>query len=162
MCTYPYSPELCGDLTQLSCICPVSGEGFFIGKVSGQGILFVQSLGAIIKRSLAAEEQLIVDNGYATSLSFIPSIFTRADRNLPPIAILCAGLPPTLWNVSALPGVVSSPECIQGRVLFVASPGRGTYTSRLGTPSHWASGFPLKFLLEASPPSFIMHTFSDG
>lgn len=63
MCTYPYSPQLYGHLTKLSCICPVSGEGIFIGKVSGQGILFVQSLGAIIKRSLAPGEQLIVDNG---------------------------------------------------------------------------------------------------
>ncbi len=72
MCTYPYSPQLRGDLTKPRCICPVSGEGFFISKVSGQGILFVQSLGAIIKRSLAAGEQLIVDNGYATSPSFMP------------------------------------------------------------------------------------------
>jgi len=41
-----------------------SGEGFFIGKVSGQGILFVQSLGAIIRRTLGQGEQLIVDNGH--------------------------------------------------------------------------------------------------
>jgi len=63
MCTYPYSLQSRGDLTKLSCICQVSGEGLFIGKVSGQGILFVQSLGAIIKRTLAPGEQLIVDNG---------------------------------------------------------------------------------------------------
>ena len=74
MCTYLYTSQLRGDLTKLSCICSVSGEGFFIGKVSGQGILFVQSLGAIIKRTLAAGEQLIVDNGCATSPSFIPEL----------------------------------------------------------------------------------------
>jgi len=72
MCTYPYSPQSRGDLTELSHIRPVSGEGFFIGKVSGQGILFVQSLGAIIKRTLGPGEQLIVDNGWVTSSSYIP------------------------------------------------------------------------------------------
>lgn len=72
MCMYPYASPSRGDLTKLSCIYPVSGEGFFIGKVSGQGILFVQSLGAIIRRSLAVGEQLIVDNGCVTSPSFIP------------------------------------------------------------------------------------------
>lgn len=47
----------------MSCIYQVSGEGLFIAKVTGQGIMFVQSLGAIIKRTLAPGEQLIVDNG---------------------------------------------------------------------------------------------------
>jgi uncharacterized protein (AIM24 family) len=42
----------------------VSGEGFFLARVQGQGILWVQSLGAIIRRDLAPGEQLIVDNGH--------------------------------------------------------------------------------------------------
>jgi len=41
-----------------------SGEGFFVSRVSGVGILFVTSLGAIIQRSLKEGEQWIVDNGH--------------------------------------------------------------------------------------------------
>ncbi|CAF1667307.1 unnamed protein product [Adineta ricciae] len=41
-----------------------SGEGFFVNRVSGVGILFVTSLGAIIQRNLRDGEQWIVDNGH--------------------------------------------------------------------------------------------------
>ncbi len=41
-----------------------SGEGFFVNRISGVGILFVTSLGAIIQRSLQQGEQWIVDNGH--------------------------------------------------------------------------------------------------
>jgi uncharacterized protein (AIM24 family) len=41
-----------------------SGEGFFIQRFTGRGVLFVTSLGAIIQRQLRQGEQLIVDNGH--------------------------------------------------------------------------------------------------
>ncbi|EFW14056.1 hypothetical protein D8B26_004045 [Coccidioides posadasii str. Silveira] len=41
-----------------------SGEGLFIYTVSGTGILFIQSFGAIIKKDLVAGEKYIVDNGH--------------------------------------------------------------------------------------------------
>jgi uncharacterized protein (AIM24 family) len=41
-----------------------SGEGFFVNRISGVGILFVTSLGAIVQRSLQHGEQWIVDNGH--------------------------------------------------------------------------------------------------
>lgn len=41
-----------------------SGEGIFVTEVTGQGILFVQSLGAIIKRELRQGEEWVVDNGH--------------------------------------------------------------------------------------------------
>ncbi|TGZ82186.1 DUF124-domain-containing protein [Ascodesmis nigricans] len=41
-----------------------SGEGLFVYKVSGQGILFVTSLGAIIQKNMAPGEQYIVDNDH--------------------------------------------------------------------------------------------------
>ena len=41
-----------------------SGEGFFVNRISGVGILFVTSLGAIVQRSLKQGEQWIVDNGH--------------------------------------------------------------------------------------------------
>jgi len=47
----------------------VSGEGFFVAQVTGQGILFVQSLGAIIKRDLQPNEEWIVDNGHLVAWS---------------------------------------------------------------------------------------------
>jgi uncharacterized protein (TIGR00266 family) len=47
----------------------MSGEGFFVAKVQGQGILFVQSLGAIIKRELNPGEEWIVDNGHLVAWS---------------------------------------------------------------------------------------------
>ncbi|CAF1185794.1 unnamed protein product [Adineta steineri] len=41
-----------------------SGEGLFVHRVSGTGIVFVTSLGAIIQRQLNQGEQWIVDNGH--------------------------------------------------------------------------------------------------
>lgn len=41
-----------------------SGEGLFVHHVSGTGVVFVTSLGAIIQRNLRQGEQWIVDNGH--------------------------------------------------------------------------------------------------
>lgn len=41
-----------------------SGEGLFVQKFFGKGIVFVTSLGAIVQRQLKSGEQLIVDNGH--------------------------------------------------------------------------------------------------
>ncbi len=41
-----------------------SGEGLFVNRISGVGILFITSLGAIIQRNLKQGEQWIVDNGH--------------------------------------------------------------------------------------------------
>ncbi|KAF2758530.1 DUF124-domain-containing protein [Pseudovirgaria hyperparasitica] len=41
-----------------------SGEGLFVYRISGSGILWVTSLGAIIRKDLAPEEKYIVDNGH--------------------------------------------------------------------------------------------------
>ncbi|CAF3795040.1 unnamed protein product [Adineta steineri] len=41
-----------------------SGEGLFVHRLSGTGIVFVTSLGAIIQRQLKQGEQWIVDNGH--------------------------------------------------------------------------------------------------
>jgi len=41
-----------------------SGEGLFLYKMSGKGILFVTSLGAIMQKDLQANEQYIIDNDH--------------------------------------------------------------------------------------------------
>ncbi|CAF1997221.1 unnamed protein product [Rotaria magnacalcarata] len=41
-----------------------SGEGLFVHRVSGVGVIFVTSLGAIVQRHLRQGEQWIVDNGH--------------------------------------------------------------------------------------------------
>jgi uncharacterized protein (TIGR00266 family) len=41
-----------------------SGEGLFVSQATGRGIVWVQSLGAILQRQLAQGEQWIVDNGH--------------------------------------------------------------------------------------------------
>lgn len=41
-----------------------SGEGLFILKVGGSGILWVSTFGAIIRKDLAEGERYIVDNGH--------------------------------------------------------------------------------------------------
>ncbi|KAK8244604.1 DUF124 domain-containing protein [Phyllosticta capitalensis] len=41
-----------------------SKEGFFLYKMSGNGIVWITSFGAILKKELAAGEKYIVDNGY--------------------------------------------------------------------------------------------------
>lgn len=41
-----------------------SGEGLFVYKISGNGLLWITSLGAIIRKDLADGERYIVDNGH--------------------------------------------------------------------------------------------------
>ncbi|ODM14683.1 hypothetical protein SI65_09872 [Aspergillus cristatus] len=41
-----------------------SGEGFFVYKFSGDGVLFVQSFGAIVGQNIPENETFIVDNGH--------------------------------------------------------------------------------------------------
>lgn len=41
-----------------------SGEGLYTYKISGSGILWVSSLGAIIRKDLAKGEKYIIDNGH--------------------------------------------------------------------------------------------------
>ncbi|KAI9754747.1 MAG: hypothetical protein M1815_005446 [Lichina confinis] len=41
-----------------------SGEGLFVYKISGNGILWITSLGAIIRKDLQNDEKYIVDNGH--------------------------------------------------------------------------------------------------
>ncbi|OAX79186.1 hypothetical protein ACJ72_06495 [Emergomyces africanus] len=46
-----------------------SGEGLFVYKMSGNGLLFMQSFGAIIKKDLADGEKYNVDNGHLVAWS---------------------------------------------------------------------------------------------
>lgn len=41
-----------------------SGEGLFVYKISGQGIMFISSFGAIIRKDLQEGEKYIIDNGH--------------------------------------------------------------------------------------------------
>jgi len=41
-----------------------SGEGLFVYKISGMGIMWITSFGAIIRKDLLEGERYIVDNGY--------------------------------------------------------------------------------------------------
>lgn len=41
-----------------------SGEGLFVYKISGQGILWCASFGAIIRKDLQKDEKYIIDNGH--------------------------------------------------------------------------------------------------
>ncbi|CAI7671565.1 unnamed protein product [Penicillium bialowiezense] len=41
-----------------------SGEGFFVYNITGSGLLWMQSFGAIIKKDLVEDEVYIVDNGH--------------------------------------------------------------------------------------------------
>ncbi|EEH19283.2 hypothetical protein PABG_01602 [Paracoccidioides brasiliensis Pb03] len=46
-----------------------SGEGLFVYKISGNGLLFLQSFGAIIKKDLADGEKYNIDNGHLVAWS---------------------------------------------------------------------------------------------
>ncbi|CAL1707224.1 unnamed protein product [Somion occarium] len=46
-----------------------SGEGLFVRQVTGAGVLFVSSLGAVVQRRLGNGEQWIVDNGHLVAWS---------------------------------------------------------------------------------------------
>lgn len=41
-----------------------SGEGLFVYKISGTGIMWISSFGAIVRKDLQPEEKYIIDNGH--------------------------------------------------------------------------------------------------
>ncbi|KAL1958922.1 hypothetical protein VTO42DRAFT_3475 [Malbranchea cinnamomea] len=41
-----------------------SGEGLFVYKISGTGLLFIESFGAIVRKDIPSGENYIVDNGH--------------------------------------------------------------------------------------------------
>ncbi|KAK2803235.1 hypothetical protein FQN50_007102 [Emmonsiellopsis sp. PD_5] len=46
-----------------------SGEGLFVYKISGSGILFMESFGAVIRKDLVDGEKYVVDNGHLVAWS---------------------------------------------------------------------------------------------
>lgn len=57
----------------LTSISTVSGEGFFVSQITGQGIFWAQSMGAIIQRTLADGEEWI---GNCATPALVPSLIT--------------------------------------------------------------------------------------
>jgi len=41
-----------------------SGDGMFVAQVTGQGLLFIQALGAVVEKRLGPGEQVVVDRGH--------------------------------------------------------------------------------------------------
>ena len=47
-----------------TCALPISGEGLFLQKISGYGLLFLNSYGTILEKNLNPGETYIVDTGH--------------------------------------------------------------------------------------------------
>ncbi len=61
----------------------LSGEGFFVIRVSGRGTLFVSSYGAIHPIDIPAGEQMIIDNGHLVAWpATMPYTLERAAKGL--------------------------------------------------------------------------------
>ncbi len=58
-----------------------SGEGLFVQKFAGTGVIFITSLGAIVQRQLRQGEQFIVDNGHLVAWT-CPYSIERAGGSL--------------------------------------------------------------------------------
>jgi len=41
-----------------------SGDGMFVANVTGRGVLFVEAIGALVEKNLAAGEEVIIDRGH--------------------------------------------------------------------------------------------------
>jgi len=52
-----------------------SGEGLFVYKISGQGVMFVTSLGAIVQKNMQPGETYIVDNSRKFTYTLVISLF---------------------------------------------------------------------------------------
>ncbi len=61
----------------------LSGEGIFMVKIAGNGMVFVSSFGGILEKTLAPGEKFIVDNGHIVAFpSSIPYTIERAGNDL--------------------------------------------------------------------------------
>lgn len=95
----------------------MSGEGFFVTKVSGQGIIWVQSLGAIIRRDLVPGEEWIVDNGHLGKLIWL------GDLAFPDLYTVAWSMAYSLERISTTGGLLSGINTGEGMVCRFRGPG---------------------------------------
>lgn len=104
----------------------VSGEGLFVYQATGRGIVFVQSLGAIVQRQLGPGEQWIGTYFLLLWNRVCPDASSQSTT-----VILLLGLPNTPLSASTLAD--SSLHRTPMKVLSAGSPVLVSFTSRLVT-----------------------------
>lgn len=106
-----------------------SGEGFFIYHITGSGILWIQSFGAIIQKDVSLSGPLIrerMDLSNTTLQSFAKMRHTSSTMGT-------SWLGTASTRLSVWPLVVSSPELVLARVLPVNSRAPELFIYRPGT-----------------------------
>ena len=75
--------ENCHLLAGLRLKALTAGEGLFLQKISGNGVLFLNSYGCILEKKLAAAETYIVDTGHIVAFeSSVQYQLKRASKGL--------------------------------------------------------------------------------
>lgn len=103
-----------------------SGEGLFVYKISGVGILWIASFGAIIRKDVSCA---LVAHTKKLSLTQYYFSLSKANDTLLITAILLHGIPSMFW--SALPLVASSLVSLLPKVWFASLPAPAQYSCRL-------------------------------
>ena len=100
-----------------------SGEGLFVYKISGTGILFVQSFGAIIRKDVRFFPfRFSKGTSRADNINQTCS-WSMAKSTLLTTAILYRGTASMLWNAVASGGVLSNLSSGEGLVCKFTGPG---------------------------------------
>lgn len=105
-----------------------SGEGLFVYRITGSGICWLSTFGAIIKKEVRSNHTHIANSDSVRCSSW------KAKSISLTTAISLRGIASTYWNAPH-PGA-SSPVQPPAKVSSASSPDRGQYTCRLATPRH--------------------------
>jgi hypothetical protein len=104
-----------------------SGEGLWVYKISGTGLLWLTSFGAIIRKDVSAVLARTLGGGLLTGRNS----FSTAKSTLSTTAISLPGTPSTSW--SACLRAVSSRASRRAKAWCASLPARGPSLSRPGT-----------------------------
>lgn len=123
-----------------------SGEGLFVYKISGTGIMWITSFGAIIRKDVSRTFKPTV-SGHHTNLG---CSWSRARSTSSTMAILSPGIANmswSAWRVEAL-----SPASAAERVLYASSRDQAQYSCRRGILQRFRCGWGhILRLLDTSP-----------
>jgi hypothetical protein len=156
-----------------------SGEGMFVYKISGNGIMWISSFGAIVRKDVSRRTStiiiiIVIPSGHASGdgkikgtklltpvLLVTPPSSSKANATSSTTVIWSPGTASTFWSAS--PRAASSPAWPQPRAWSASSPDPAPCTCRRATRRPlWPGRLPKRHPPDLLSPSFPLLCFKEA